>query len=516
MSNSLSGGYIVRNENGFDTKYKCLVCLHLLKNPVQLDCGHRICHSCVDAQNNFVLCLECKEQTLLSEVKLDKGFHKDMQTLEVNCISCEWFGQLKNYQNHLERLHPQYKCSYCGEIFDSLPLHEQHMKKSCSKILVHCPLQQYGCREEILRGDLERHYRTKEHQRALLFCFDQLSSQWTEQYQASTNVDTHMKMKTSDHSSIVNTTSSTTILTDDHGNEHEYVNEMISLLSNGVQTLNDDVVRMNNESVENFESFKTIDEVLPTIKKSIEESNNILDAMNTNLTILHQELSSLKQKYEDKQATSYDGTLIWKISRFQEKMTDAKSERQVSIYSPPFFSSPTGYKMCARLYLYGDGNARRTHMSLFFVLMRGPNDSILQYPFSYKVTFCLFDQSDQRSHIIDSFRPDTKSNSFQRPRSDMNIASGIPKFVPINTVDNPNSPYVKDDTMFIKVIVDFENIAKNMLSYVFSLNPALPMHTQQRMIRQKIEKKAQQSQLTSQETPTNNEAKISSNNSKKH
>ncbi|CAF4939818.1 unnamed protein product, partial [Rotaria sp. Silwood1] len=53
-----------------------------------------------------------------------------------------------------------------------------------------------------------------------------------------------------------------------------------------------------------------------------------------------------------------------------QRLIDAESERQTSIYSPPFYSSPTGYKMRARLYLNGDGNARRIHMSLFFVLMR--------------------------------------------------------------------------------------------------------------------------------------------------
>ncbi len=158
--------------------------------------------------------------------------------------------------------------------------------------------------------------------------------------------------------------------------------------------------------------------------------------------------------------------------------------------------------MRARLYPYGDGNARRTHMSLFFVIMRSPHDSILQFPFSYKVTFCLYDQSPQKRHIIDSFRPDTKSNSFQRPRSDMNIASGIPKFVSLAIFEKPDNPYVKDDTMFIKVVVDFENMPKTILPYALSLNPGLPMHAQQKLIRQEMERNSQQTQSTTQVTPT--------------
>ncbi|CAF0926041.1 unnamed protein product [Rotaria sp. Silwood1] len=170
---------------------------------------------------------------------------------------------------------------------------------------------------------------------------------------------------------------------------------------------------------------------------------------------------------------------------------DAQSERQTSIYSPPFYSSPNGYKMRARLYLNGDGNARRTHMSLFFVLMRSLNDPILKFPFNYKVSFCLYDQTSSQRHIIDSFRPDIKSSSFQRPRLDMNIASGIPKFIPLEMIQQEGSPYVRDDTMFIKILVDFGEIQKTLLPYALSLNPGLPMHIQQTMIKQEAERRIQ-------------------------
>lgn len=124
--------------------------------------------------------------------------------------------------------------------------------------------------------------------------------------------------------------------------------------------------------------------------------------------------------------------------------------------------------------------------------MRGPHDSLLEFPFTYKVTFCLYDQTGQQGHVIDSFRPDTKSNSFQRPRSNMNIASGIPKFIALSKIENPANPYIKDDTMFIKVLVDFENIPKNRLLYILSLNPALPTHIQHRLIPRDFEKISQQ------------------------
>ncbi len=185
--------------------------------------------------------------------------------------------------------------------------------------------------------------------------------------------------------------------------------------------------------------------------------------------------------------------LFFTIIDFVLLLGDAESERQTSIYSPAFYSSPVGYKMRARVYLNGDGNARRTHMSLFFVLMRGRNDPVLKFPFNYKVTFCLYDQTPQLRHIIDSFRPDIRSNSFQRPRSEMNIASGIPKFCPLNMIQQEGSSYVREDTMFIKVMVDFGDMPKTLLPYALSLNPGLPTDIQQTLIRSEAERRAQQS-----------------------
>ncbi len=148
--------------------------------------------------------------------------------------------------------------------------------------------------------------------------------------------------------------------------------------------------------------------------------------------------------------------------------------------------------MCLRLYLHGDENARRAHMSLFFVLMRGPNDAILKFPFNYKLIFCLYDQTPQQKHIMDSFRPDIRSNSFQRPRSDMNIASGIPKFSPLAMIQQEGNPYVRDDTMFIKVMIDFGDMPTTLLPYASSLNPGLPTHVQQAMINEEAQRRAQQ------------------------
>ena len=73
----------------------------------------------------------------------------------------------------------------------------------------------------------------------------------------------------------------------------------------------------------------------------------------------------------------------------------------------------------------------------------------------------------------------------------MNIASGIPKFLPLSAVEDENNGYVVDDTVFIKVLVDFSEMGKELLPYAMSLNPGVPTYIQQIMVRQEAERRAQ-------------------------
>ena len=153
--------------------------------------------------------------------------------------------------------------------------------------------------------------------------------------------------------------------------------------------------------------------------------------------------------------TSYDGVLRWKITEFTRRRSEAIAGRRLSIYSPPFFTSRNGYKMCARIYLNGDGMGKGSHLSLFFVIMKGDFDALLPWPFQQRVTFTLIDQ-EHRRHVSDTFQPDPVSSSFQRPATDMNVASGCPLFVPLEALETRG--YVKDDTMFVRVAVDIKGL----------------------------------------------------------
>ena len=126
----------------------------------------------------------------------------------------------------------------------------------------------------------------------------------------------------------------------------------------------------------------------------------------------------------------------------------------VPITSRAFFTAQTGYKMCIGAYLNGNGSGYKTHLSLYFRLMKGEYDPLLKWPFDYKVTFILVDQT-LRKPICCSFYPD-HSSSFHRPLFDSNDPYNLEQFTDLSILDDTH--YVKEDVMYIKCLVDTRNI----------------------------------------------------------
>ena len=173
------------------------------------------------------------------------------------------------------------------------------------------------------------------------------------------------------------------------------------------------------------------------------------------LNVLSVHHSELELQLQASLASTHNGAFLWRVPDMKRRIRDARTGRISSIYSPPFYTGRNGYKMCIRAYLNGDGSGEGTHLSIFFVLMKGEYDPLLQWPFDHKVSLVLVDQN-QKKHLVQTFKPNPQSSSFQRPKSDMNVASGCPEFAKLSVLDDPS--YVKDDVMYIKAIVDTSKI----------------------------------------------------------
>ena len=239
-----------------------------------------------------------------------------------------------------------------------------------------------------------------------------------------------------------------------------------------VSELNDDLQKFKSETSNNHVQMVTqleginiavtsssTTDLLPStdviVADKVLELETILNAVSAARNSDVGRISELELQLQASLTNTHNGTFVWRIPGVRKKIRDAKSSRITSIYSPPFYTGRNGYKMCIRAYLNGDGSGKGTHLSVFFVLMKGEDDSLLQWPFESKVSLILVDQ-DHMKHLVQTFKPDAQSSSFQKPKTDMNVASGCPEFADLAVLDNTS--YVKDDVMYIKAIVDTSKI----------------------------------------------------------
>jgi len=175
-----------------------------------------------------------------------------------------------------------------------------------------------------------------------------------------------------------------------------------------------------------------------------------------------EELKETKRKLEEKvdilenKLMQFPGVHTWKITDFSEVMKRAKSGEQTQIRSAPFYEH--GYKFRLSLSPNGQSSGKNTHVSIFFVLMKGEYDAILSWPLDEKVTFTLIDQQrnpNDRENISNTADPKKDQECFMRPVEDENTGCGFPRFVSHKKLNERH--YVVDDTVFIQIKVLFQS-----------------------------------------------------------
>ena len=158
---------------------------------------------------------------------------------------------------------------------------------------------------------------------------------------------------------------------------------------------------MHSSDVANFEgnirslqnSFDVLARQIDAINLKVEENTETVGTLQTEmnqctkaLTQVNGMVNEVGLKVDILAVRSINGILIWKVNEVEKRIEEAKTGKILSLYSPPFFTSLHGYRMCLRMYLDGDGQGKGTHISLFLVIMKSDYDDLLTWPFTQKVT----------------------------------------------------------------------------------------------------------------------------------
>nr|XP_006820836.1 PREDICTED: TNF receptor-associated factor 2-like [Saccoglossus kowalevskii] len=485
---------ILKDEH-ISQKCICTFCDHVLRDPFQSYCGHRFCRRCIEGQvsdGKEYCCPICvvddpdSSDIVLTTDKIypDRAIFREMKRIPVVCTNtgCDWTGLFIEYQVHYQSC-PKIKvqCKYCNiELLrEKLLEHTAIEGGDCSSKRQPCTFHTIGCSTLVEMGkeadnnvyeiqhhtDLilsktielgnamasleERNVQTRQLCTSVEHSTADIQTIETRLHKVEADLQRHIDAEKKNHTDVnIDTDQAEKI-----NNEVRQLNHKLVVIDRKVST-SQEIVAMLNENVDsNSETTKKLQENGEQLNEMIQLLERQCKAQDRSISLKDVALAEQDLRIHSLEMTSYNGILLWKISDFARKRRDAISGRALSIYSPYFFTDRHGYKLCARIYLNGDGMGKGNHVSLFFVVMKGEYDAILKWPFRQKVTLMWLDQSN-REHVIDAFRPDPSSTSFKRPKEHMNIASGCPLFMPLNTIDTPGRQYVKDDVAFIKIIVD--------------------------------------------------------------
>ncbi|XP_061290192.1 TNF receptor-associated factor 2 [Bos javanicus] len=488
-----------------EDKYLCSACKNVLRRPFQAQCGHRYCSFCLSSilSSGPQSCAACVHEGIYEEgVSIlesssafpDNAARREVESLPAVCPSegCSWKGTLKDYESCHEGQCPFMltECPACKGLV-RLGEKEHHLEHQCPERSLSCrhcrapcspadmkahhqicpkfPLTCDGCgKKKIAREKFQDHVRACGRCRVpcrfhAVGCPEMVESEQQPEHEAQRLQehlalllgvlleagrppgDSRLLLRPGEGALEAGTPSRVAELLQ----RCEALERKTATFENIVCVLNREVERVA-VTAEACGRQHRLDQ------DRIEALSNKVQQLERSIGLKDLAMADLEQKVLEMEASTFDGVFIWKISDFSRKRQEAVAGRTPAIFSPAFYTSRCGYKMCLRAYLNGDGTGRGTHLSLFFVLMRGPHDALLRWPFNQKVTLMLLDQNN-REHVIDAFRPDVTSSSFQRPVGDMNIASGCPLFCPVSKMEAKNS-YVRDDAIFIKAIVDLTGL----------------------------------------------------------
>ena len=350
---------------------------------------------------------------------------------------------------------------------------DRHLAHACRSVRVHCPFKHAGCDHEVCYNDVTS------------YCTIYTPSAWRTR-DRHTHTHTHTYRPTARPKHRGRETERQTARQKHWGRETEaksqtktprQVNRQVNRQANGEKhTEGRTQTQTGCQASETTEADKQTQAGRSRKKETCSLSSSIVlfqcpqpgiqqhleEDVKKHLTLVSE--IAIQQQKEIKQLREIvrhckpfgHSKLLWKVDDFWTRFQEGKKTKGAEVHSPPFYTSPCGYKFKVVLFPYGNGSGEGSHLSMYIRLLPGDYDALLKWPFEGEITLTLLDQSKdtgQRRHITQSFSPDPNWKSFQRPtKSSTTLGFGYPQYVSHRGLES--SDYAKENCLFIKATVD--------------------------------------------------------------
>ncbi|KAK1138107.1 hypothetical protein K0M31_002592 [Melipona bicolor] len=374
-----------------EPRFECPICLTWLRDPVLTSCGHKFCSQCIYTWlQKEGACCPVDGKSLKSESDLFRDLYtsREISQQRIPCLyqqfGCETKMSPVDMEAHIN------ECTYKQSFPDSQ--------------IIYCSFKNVGCmetfhNEEDLHAHLEQ------------------------------NINIHLTMMAK-------------------------ILPQLSVLKNNVNAVAvesklwdpppKNTMEKNEPPLEWQQLLKNLYERIVVLEQQSKELSITVSNQKTQLTTLQ---TSLQCCQEEMFLRSCNGVYIWRLPSFHEKLESMMKDSLKMFYSPGFYTSPNGYKICARINI---SSKEPEFLSLLLHIMKSDNDDGLDWPFNGTMYFVLVHPYNWEKDIreITSSRPDLEA--FRKPVCELNKRSfGYTEFVRIQ--DLPD--FLQNDCLIFRIEV---------------------------------------------------------------
>ena len=141
-------------------------------------------------------------------------------------------------------------------------------------------------------------------------------------------------------------------------------------------------------------------------------------------------------------------------SRAQFTMSEYSKRKQINnqYHSPPFTTSPQGYRFCLKVYANGYGSGEGSHLSIYAYIMKGQHDDRLQWPFTGTIIIELLNWLEDKEHYERTLSIGTNDDFARVTKGKYGKQLGYHQFISQSSLNSPTNPqYLYQDCIHGRV-----------------------------------------------------------------